>query len=107
MAAPADFGQAIAKAYVTEGLAVELGQGVLDGTIVHEAAVRVALAMTNRHGLIAGAAEGDGAAKASPLYAKYGTRSDPQSAREMLAARLEKPTPLAAPPGGGAARGSR
>ena len=31
------------------------------------------------------------AAKASPLYAKYGTRSDAQSAREMLAARLEQP----------------
>jgi DNA helicase HerA-like ATPase len=55
MAAPADFGQAIAKAYETEGPAVELGQGVLDGNVVHEAAVRVALAMTNRHGLIAGA----------------------------------------------------
>src|SRR6476659_784992 len=55
MADPADFGEAIAKAYATEGPAVELGQGVLDGNVVHEAAVRVALAMTNRHGLIAGA----------------------------------------------------
>ena len=36
----------------------------------------------------------DGAAKASPLYAKYGTRVDAQSARELLAARLEqKPAP--------------
>ena len=33
----------------------------------------------------------DGAAKASPLFAKYGTRVDAQSARELLAARLAKP----------------
>ena len=32
----------------------------------------------------------DGAAKASPLFAKYGTRVDAESAREMLAARMEK-----------------
>ena len=36
------------------------------------------------------------AAKASPLYAKYGTRVDPQSAREMLAARLRAGPPPAA-----------
>ena len=35
----------------------------------------------------------DGAAKASPLFAKYGTRVDAQSAREMLAARLQAPPP--------------
>ena len=35
----------------------------------------------------------DGAAKASPLYAKYGTRVDAQSARELLAARLEAAAP--------------
>ena len=40
------------------------------------------------------------AAKASPLWAKYGTRVDAQSAREMLAARLQPPatTPTAATP---------
>jgi DNA double-strand break repair helicase HerA and related ATPase len=32
----------------------------------------------------------DGVAKASPLYAKYGTRVDAESARERLAARMEK-----------------
>jgi hypothetical protein len=37
----------------------------------------------------------DGAAKASPLFAKYGTRTDSQSARELLAARVEA---AAAPP---------
>jgi len=45
----------------------------------------------------------DGAAKASPLWAKYGTRVDNISAREKLAARTEaaaqaQPTPVAAPP---------
>jgi DNA helicase HerA-like ATPase len=40
----------------------------------------------------------DGLAKASPLYAKYGTRIDNRSAREILAARLEKPAPPTAPP---------
>jgi uncharacterized protein len=38
----------------------------------------------------------DGTAKTSPLYAKYGTRVDNQSARELLAARLEAPVPPAA-----------
>ena len=39
----------------------------------------------------------DRAAKASPLYAKYGTRVDNQSARELLAARMAPPP--AAPAG--------
>ena len=38
----------------------------------------------------------DGAAKASPLYAKYGTRVDAESAREVLAARMEASTAAAA-----------
>src|SRR4029079_8791794 len=37
---------------------------------------------------MAAAGDVDAAAKASPLYAKYGTRVDAQSARELLAARL-------------------
>ena len=40
----------------------------------------------------------EAAAKASPLYAKYGTRTDSQSAREMLAARLEQPAAPQGPP---------
>ena len=41
----------------------------------------------------------DGAAKASPLCAKYGTRVDGESAREMLAARDdERAAPADAPP---------
>ena len=45
----------------------------------------------------------DGAAKASPLFAKYGTRVESESAREKLAARTEaaaqaKPAPVDTPP---------
>jgi len=45
----------------------------------------------------------DAPAKASPLYAKYGTRVDAQSARELLAARMEAagapaPAPAKEPP---------
>jgi hypothetical protein len=36
----------------------------------------------------------DGAAKASPLYARYGERLDNRSAREILAERLAAPAPL-------------
>jgi hypothetical protein len=39
----------------------------------------------------------DGAAKASSLFAKYGTRVDTESAREMLAARLAQAKPGDAP----------
>jgi hypothetical protein len=49
------FAETISKAYASEGPAVELGQGVHDGELVHEAGVRVSVKMANRHGLIAGA----------------------------------------------------
>ena len=51
----ATFGVAIAEAYATKGGAVELGTGMLEGSLVPEAAVRLPLATMNRHGLIAGA----------------------------------------------------
>ena len=50
-----DFETTIRAAYATSGAVVELGLGVLDGTVVAEAGVRVPLSMMNRHGLIAGA----------------------------------------------------
>jgi DNA helicase HerA-like ATPase len=50
-----DFAKTIADAYATSGPAIELGQGVHDGEVVHEAGVRMPLKTTNRHGLIAGA----------------------------------------------------
>ncbi|HEV2874674.1 MAG TPA: helicase HerA-like domain-containing protein, partial [Thermoleophilaceae bacterium] len=46
----------------------------------------------------------DAAARASPLFAKYGTRTEAESAREKLAARLEEPEPE---PAGSGARGAR
>ena len=49
------FADTIAKAYAVEGEAIELGTAVLEGELHRQAAVRVPLAMTNRHGLIAGA----------------------------------------------------
>ncbi|MCW3010046.1 MAG: hypothetical protein JWO90_450, partial [Solirubrobacterales bacterium] len=40
---------------VPDGPAIDLGRGVLDGTLHRDAAVRVPLSMITRHGLIAGA----------------------------------------------------
>jgi len=40
----------------------------------------------------------EGKAKASPLWAKYGERVDNESAREMLAARMETPAASAPAP---------
>ena len=51
----ADFGTTIGEAYRFEGDSVELGRGVHEGTVVDEATVRLPLATSNRHGLIAGA----------------------------------------------------
>ena len=45
----------ISKAYASDEPALELGAGVLDGTLHPDAAVRVPLSMVTRHGLIAGA----------------------------------------------------
>ena len=36
----------------------------------------------------------DAAAKASPMWAKYGTPTDAQSAREIIAGRLAQPAPV-------------
>src|SRR3954465_8596748 len=55
MAGAPDFAQTIKAAYATTGPALELGQGVHDGQLVHEAEVKVALSMANRHAPIAGA----------------------------------------------------
>jgi hypothetical protein len=50
-----DFGPRIAAAYASQGAAVELGRGMLGGTVHPDAVVRIPAAMCNRHGLIAGA----------------------------------------------------
>jgi DNA helicase HerA-like ATPase len=51
----AEFGQAIGEAYEFDGDSLDLGRGVYNGEVVREAAVRLPLATSNRHGLIAGA----------------------------------------------------
>jgi DNA double-strand break repair helicase HerA and related ATPase len=50
-----EFSESIAKAYAVEGKALELGLGVHAGELAADATVRLPLATTNRHGLIAGA----------------------------------------------------
>jgi len=50
-----DFASTMAAAYTTQGPAIDLGQGLHDGQLFHEAAIRVPLRMMNRHGLVAGA----------------------------------------------------
>ena len=50
-----DFPSRIAKAYATEGAALELGRAMQGGTTYPEAVVQVPASMCNRHGLIAGA----------------------------------------------------
>ncbi len=52
MAVSASFADVIAQGYATSGPAIELGRGVHDGELAHEALVQVPLAMMNRHGLI-------------------------------------------------------
>src|ERR671917_2832363 len=51
----ADFAKTIADAYEFEGESVELGRGVHEGKVHEDAPVRLPLATSNRHGLIAGA----------------------------------------------------
>jgi len=59
----------IAAGYATEGPAVELGSVLLGGQAHPQAAVRLPLAMLNRHGLIAGAT-GTGKTKTLQLIAE-------------------------------------
>jgi hypothetical protein len=50
-----DLAAAIRDAYAFEGAALDLGRGVYEGKLDPEAVVRLPLATSNRHGLIAGA----------------------------------------------------
>ena len=51
----ADLAASIREAYAFEGAALDLGRGVLGAELDRAAAVRLPLATSNRHGLIAGA----------------------------------------------------
>jgi DNA helicase HerA-like ATPase len=85
--------------YDLGSLLTQLGIGEAAVTILSETGVPTPVVHTKLrapNARMAPADNVDAAAKASPLYAKYGTRVDSQSAREMLAARLA-PTPTPAP----------
>jgi hypothetical protein len=92
--------------YDLEELLPALGIGEAAVTILGENGVPTPVVHTRLRApasRMAPADDVEGAAKASPLYAKYGTRVDNESAREKLAARTEaagaaKPTPATDPP---------
>jgi DNA helicase HerA-like ATPase len=80
--------------YDLETLLTSLGTGEAAVTLLSESGVPTPVVHTRLlapASRMAPADDLDGLAKASPLWAHYGERTDPQSAREMLAARLEAP----------------
>jgi len=82
--------------YDLEELLPQLGIGEAAVTILSESGVPTAVVHTRLRAPLARmtpADDVDGAAKASPLYAKYGTKVDRASARELLAARMEQREP--------------
>ncbi len=82
--------------YDLEELLPSLGIGEAAVTILSESGVPTPVVHTRMRApasRMAPADDVDAAAKASPLYTKYGTRVDAESAREKLAARLEAPEP--------------
>ena len=81
--------------YEVEELLTQMGIGEAAVTILSEDGVPTPVVHTKLRAPAArmGPADDvDGAAKASPLFAKYGAREDAESAREKLAARIEKAT---------------
>jgi len=83
-------------------LLTQLGIGEAAVTILSESGVPTPVVHTKLRAPASRMGPADdvaAAANASPLHAKYGTRVDSQSARELLAARLEQPAaPAAEPP---------
>jgi hypothetical protein len=87
-------------AYDLETLLTSMGIGEAAVTILSETGVPTPVVHTRLRAPASRMAPADdvaGAAQASPLFAKYGTRVDAQSAREQLAARLEAPAPAEKP----------
>jgi len=79
--------------YDLGSLLTQLGIGEAAVTILSESGVPTPVVHTKLRGPMSSmvpAPDLEGAAKASTLQAKYGTRVDAQSARELLAARLEQ-----------------
>ncbi len=89
--------------YDLEELLTQLGIGEAAVTILSESGVPTPVVHTRLRAPLASmkpAADVNGAAKASPLYAEYGTAIDRESARELLAARMttqEAEKPVLAP----------
>jgi uncharacterized protein len=86
--------------YDLEELLPQLGTGEAAVTILSENGVPTPVVHTRLRAPLARMAPADdveGAAKASPLWAKYGTRVDAESARELLAARMEQRAPEPSP----------
>jgi DNA helicase HerA-like ATPase len=86
--------------YDLDELLTQLGIGEAAVTILSESGVPTPVVHTKLRAPLANmkaAADVDGAAKASPLYAKYGTRVERESARELLAARMEQQAATAPP----------
>jgi DNA helicase HerA-like ATPase len=88
--------------YELETLLTGMGIGEAAVTILSETGVPTPVVQTRMsppRSRMAPADNVDAAAKSSPLWAKYGTRVDNQSAREMLAARMQAPAaaPMGAP----------
>jgi uncharacterized protein len=81
-------------AYDLEELLTQLGTGEAAVTILSESGVPTPVVHTRMRPPLSRMGPADdvaGAATASPLFPKYGTRLDNQSAREMLATRLDPP----------------
>ena len=79
--------------YDLEELLTQLGTGEAAVTILSESGVPTPVVHTRLRAPLASmapAGDVDGAAKGSPLYAKYGTRLDRESAFEVLASRVER-----------------
>jgi hypothetical protein len=86
--------------YDLEELLPQLGIGEAAVTILSESGVPTPVVHTRMRAPESRMGPADdvaGAAAASPLQAKYGRRIDNQSARELLAARLEQPAAPEAP----------
>ena len=79
--------------YDLEELLTQMGTSEAAVTILSESGVPTPVmhAPSPPHARMGPADDVDGTARSSALYAKYGTRLDSQSAREMLAARLSRP----------------
>ena len=79
--------------YELEELLTSLGTGEAAVTILSESGVPTPVVHTRMRppqARMGPADDVDGVARSSPLFAKYGTRLDNESAREMLAERLEQ-----------------